>query len=92
MIPMGVRFILDDKTVEDYKAWLLANHQVLLTVPSWDYCPLYNRDEIVNQVDSNVTDAMDDARHATPMKKTRQLASANTSCSSSREGTSYHQI
>jgi hypothetical protein len=26
MIPMDVRLILDDKTVEHYKAWLLADH------------------------------------------------------------------
>ena len=64
MIPMDVRFVLDDQTVEHYKARLFANNQVLLTVPSWDYSPLYNRDEIVNEVDANVTDAMDDARHA----------------------------
>jgi hypothetical protein len=64
MIPMDVRYILDDQTVEHYKARLFGNNKVLLTIPSWDYCPLYNRDEIAHQVDSNVTDAMDDARHA----------------------------
>jgi hypothetical protein len=64
MVPMDVRFILDDQTIEHYKAWLYANHQVLLTMPSWDYSPLYNRDEIVKKVDQNVTDAMDNARHA----------------------------
>jgi hypothetical protein len=64
VILMDVRFVLDDQTVKHYKARLFANNQVLLTVPSWDDSPLYNQDETVNQVDSNVTDAMDDARHA----------------------------
>ena len=64
MVPMDVRFILDDQTIEHYKARLFANHQVLLTVPSWQYSPLYNRDEIVKKVATNVTDVMDNARHA----------------------------
>jgi hypothetical protein len=64
MLPMDVRFILDDQTVEHCKARLFANHQVLLTVPSWDHSPLYNRDEIVDHVHDDVMNAMDDARHA----------------------------
>jgi hypothetical protein len=64
MIPMDVRFILDDQTIEHYKAQLFANHQVLLMMPSWDYSPLYNHDEIIEKVASNVTDVMDNACHA----------------------------
>jgi hypothetical protein len=64
MIPMDARFFLDDRTIEHYKARVFANHQVLLTIPSWPYCPLHNREEIVDKVDCNVTDAMDDARHS----------------------------
>jgi hypothetical protein len=73
MIHMDVRYFMDNENVEHYKARLFGNNKILLTVPAWDYCPLYNRDEVVLQVDSNVTDAMDDARHGFEENKaTRQ--------------------
>ena len=39
MVPMDIRFILDDQTVNRYKAQVFADHQVLLAIPSWPYSP-----------------------------------------------------
>jgi hypothetical protein len=73
MMPMDVRYIMDNENVEHYKARLFGNNKILLTVPAWDYSHLYNREEIFDQVAMNVTDAMDDARHGFEENKaTRQ--------------------
>jgi hypothetical protein len=87
VITMDARFFLDDRTIEHYKARVFANHQVLLTIPFWPYCPLHNQEEIVEKVVCNVTDAIW-TTPATHMKKTRHLAGGITSCSNSRQGTS----
>jgi hypothetical protein len=63
MYPMDIRYILDDETIEHYKARVFSTNQVLLTVPAWPYSPLYNREEIRGNVQDIVTDAMDNARH-----------------------------
>lgn len=62
--PMDLRYISRDQTIEHYKARVFTNNQILLTVPSWSFTLLMNRDEISPHVKPNVTDAMDDARHS----------------------------
>jgi hypothetical protein len=64
MIPMDICYILDDQSVEHYKARVFMDNQVLLSLPAWQYSPIYNRDEMQDKIAPNVTHAMDDACHA----------------------------
>ena len=66
VIPVDIRWVLSDKSVECYKARVFTQNQILITMPSWDYDLLHNRDEFVGlspAADENLVDAMDDARH-----------------------------
>jgi hypothetical protein len=69
MMPIDIRWFLDDQSIEYYKARVYSNNQVLISLPAWPYTPLYNREEIILSVAQNVTDAMDDARHSYEEKK-----------------------
>jgi hypothetical protein len=69
MVPMDIRFILDDQTIEHYNTWVVASYQGTLTVPSLPYSPLYSQDEIINTLDENMMDAMDDAPHSFERKQ-----------------------
>jgi hypothetical protein len=64
MVPLDIRFVLDDVTLEHYKARVFGDNQILVSVPSHQYSVLYNRDEIMLSAPSHVTNAMDNARHS----------------------------
>lgn len=64
MIPMDARFVLDDPSKDYYKARIFSDKSILIQIPAWHYGILNNRDEIAAHVAENVTNAMDDARHA----------------------------
>jgi hypothetical protein len=64
MLPMDIRFVLDDGTLEHYTARIFMDTQILVSVPSHQYSVLYNRDKLMKCVPSPVTNAMDDARHS----------------------------
>ena len=63
MMLMDLRWVLEDDEVEPYKARLLSQNSVLLQVPAWPYGVLFHREDFVDRVPTNTTDAMDDARH-----------------------------
>jgi hypothetical protein len=64
MTPMDIHYILDDQSVKHYKAHIFTDNQVLFSLPAWPYSPLYNRDEMLDKIATNVMHAMDDACHA----------------------------
>ena len=69
---MDIQFIADDPIVDFYKARVWTNSSLLLQIPSWSYSLLHNREEINATVHQNVTDAMDDCRHAFATNKASQ--------------------
>jgi hypothetical protein len=71
MLPMDIRYILGDTEVEFYKARVFSSNSVLVTLPSWPYGPLMDRDEAAANVDDCVTNAMDNARHAYSANKAK---------------------
>ena len=73
MFPMDIRYVLDNETIEHYKARVFSANRVLLSVPAWPYSPLYNRDEIAGKVTDVVNNAMDDARHSFEENKTSRM-------------------
>jgi hypothetical protein len=60
-LPMDIRFTLDDFTSDHYTARVIADHQVLVTLPAWPYSLLYNRDDM--KLKKNLVNSMDEARH-----------------------------
>jgi hypothetical protein len=64
MVPLDICFVLDNVTLEQYKARVFRDNQILVSVPSDQYLVLYNRDEIMQSVPLHVTKAMDNARHS----------------------------
>jgi hypothetical protein len=60
---MDVCWVLEDPEVDMYKARIFSSNSVLLQVPAWSYSMLVNCDELDATVTSNLTNAMDDARH-----------------------------
>jgi hypothetical protein len=63
MYQMDIRHIVDDPSIEFYKARVFTSNSLLVKVPAWPYSVLYNRDEILKNVSTTVTDGLDDARH-----------------------------
>jgi hypothetical protein len=61
--PLDVRWVLDDLQEDMHKARVFSSNSILLQVPAWSYSVLTNRDEFDSVVTSNLTNAMDDARH-----------------------------
>ena len=62
--PIEHRWYIEDENVEHYKARVFSNNQVLITVPSFDFTLLNNRDALVaTNFPDYVIDAMDDTRH-----------------------------
>jgi hypothetical protein len=64
MMQIDMRFIIDDDATDHWKARVYSRNEILLTMPAIDYTITYNRDQFVKAVGVNITDAMDDARHA----------------------------
>jgi hypothetical protein len=61
--PLDVRWVLDDDQEDMYKARIFSSNSILLQVPAWSYSVLANHDEFDSIATSNLTNAMDDARH-----------------------------
>jgi hypothetical protein len=65
MTPMDIRFVIDEPTISFYNARVFTNRSsVLIQLPGWLYSPLNDREEFKKHVTENVTNAMDDCRHA----------------------------
>ena len=61
---MDSRWIFDDLKVDPYTARLYSTNSVLFKVPAWSFSVLTCRDDFDADCEANVTNAMDDARHA----------------------------
>jgi hypothetical protein len=71
--PLDVRWVLEDSQVDMYKARIFSSNSVLLQVPSWSYSVLSDRDEFASVGTTNLTNAMDDARHEFYAKKETRM-------------------
>jgi hypothetical protein len=72
MTPMDIRFVMDEPTISFYNARVFTNKSVLIKLPGWLYSPLNDREEFKQRVTDNVTNAMDDCRHAYYEDKSRR--------------------
>jgi hypothetical protein len=57
------RWIFDNDKVDPYTARVFTSSSVLFKVPAWSFSVLSSREGFGEYCESNVTDAMDDARH-----------------------------
>jgi hypothetical protein len=64
VLPLDIRFVRDNVTLEHYKARVFTDNQVLVSFPSDQYLALYNCKEIMKSVPLHKTNAMDDDRHS----------------------------
>ena len=60
-LPMDIRFTLDDVKSNHYTACVIADHQVLVTLPGWPYSFLHCRGDM--KLKKNLVNSMDDACH-----------------------------
>jgi hypothetical protein len=60
---MDSRWIFENDKVDPYTARVFTSNSVLFKVPAWSYSVLTCREGFDDYCESNVTDAMDDARH-----------------------------
>ena len=62
LMMMDIRVFFLDKKTEWYKAWIYSSNSIMLRVPSFVYTLLYNREQVGNVVDDELSNALDNAR------------------------------
>jgi hypothetical protein len=62
--PIDIRVVYDEPSAEPFRAQVVGEDQILVTVPSWPHSLVHNRDALLKSgLDDDVMLAMDDARH-----------------------------
>ncbi|CAB9506771.1 unknown protein [Seminavis robusta] len=63
VLPIDIRFILDDMSAAHWSARIIAKNKILLSTQAWNYSCLYDRDEFKKNVQPNELEALDGAHH-----------------------------
>jgi hypothetical protein len=62
--PIEHRWYTMDENVEHYKARVFSNNQLMVSLPSFDFTLLHNRDEVIqSNFPDNVISSLDNSRH-----------------------------
>ena len=63
LFPFDIRELKDDRLYKHFFGRVFSDTQILIKIPSHPYSPLKDREAFDEHVPSNITDAMDHARH-----------------------------
>jgi len=63
LLPIDIRFILDDTATTHWMARVFNDNTVMLSIQALNYSALYDRDQFEKRVSENALEAMDNAHH-----------------------------